>query len=181
MILDVGCGLGSSTISIAKAGFDVLGIDISKTAIEEASHRFKEFGIPHSALRTGLYSLRTPNSALRIGNIRFKVQDVFNMKPLYGKFDIVTDIACLHCFDGKWRKAYLKEIHRTLKPNGLYWVMTFGRKAPDYGPYRYSQKEMRELTSPLFKTLFIRNADWSRLYQRNPSEIQSVSCLFKKT
>jgi 2-polyprenyl-3-methyl-5-hydroxy-6-metoxy-1,4-benzoquinol methylase len=201
-ILDIGCGIGSSSIAMAKAGFDVTGVDISKTAIEEAKFRASELGldvlkfqgkttttvianpafgrVKQSRHLKILSQFSTPHSANRIGRIRFKVQDVFHMKPLYGKFDIVTDIACLHCFDGKWRKPYLKEIHCTIKPNGLYWVMTFGRKAPDYGPYRYSQKELRELTSPLFKTLFIQNADWSSLYQRTPSEIQSVSCLLQK-
>lgn len=39
-ILEVGCGLGYLTYSIAKRGHDVLGIDISREAIEQATKRY---------------------------------------------------------------------------------------------------------------------------------------------
>ena len=166
--LDVGCGLGTTSIALSRVGFDVVGIDISKTAIEEARVRASELNV--GARR----------AVPKQGSVHFEVQDAFDLRPYYGQFDLVIDLGCFHGFSGKWRKAFLKEIHRVLRNEGLYWVMTFGRKSPNYGPYRYSQKEMRELMSPLFKILFVRNSNWSYLYQRNPSQIPSLSCLMEK-
>jgi len=42
-ILEVGSGLGYLTYAIKQAGFDIRGIDISQTAIDEAIERFGEF------------------------------------------------------------------------------------------------------------------------------------------
>lgn len=42
-ILEVGCGFGYLTYALAKSGCDVLGIDISKTAVEQAKKRYGDY------------------------------------------------------------------------------------------------------------------------------------------
>src|SRR3989338_735123 len=43
--IDLGCGLGITTLYLAKKGFDVIGLDISKTALAFGAKRAKELGI----------------------------------------------------------------------------------------------------------------------------------------
>lgn len=44
-IIDLGCGSGRHSIELAKRGYDVVGIDISVTMLEEAKKRSKEAGV----------------------------------------------------------------------------------------------------------------------------------------
>jgi methylase of polypeptide subunit release factors len=45
-ILDLGCGTGRHVIALAKKGFEVYGVDISKKALNLAKERL-EAGVPH--------------------------------------------------------------------------------------------------------------------------------------
>jgi len=42
-VLEVGCGFGYLTYALAKSGYDVLGIDISKVAVDQAKSRYGEY------------------------------------------------------------------------------------------------------------------------------------------
>lgn len=44
-ILDVGCGIGRHSIELAKRGYKVIGIDISKGMLEEAKRRARDAGV----------------------------------------------------------------------------------------------------------------------------------------
>ncbi len=39
-------------------------------------------------------------------------------------FDFILDGHCLHCIIGKDRKIFLRNVHRVLKPGGIFIVMT---------------------------------------------------------
>src|SRR2546425_11196692 len=72
--LDVGCGLGTHSIYLAKKGFDVTGIDISPAAIENAKTKAEKQGI----------------------QVRFMTGNAYDLKFNDESFDFVFDRGCFH-------------------------------------------------------------------------------------
>lgn len=100
--IELGCGTGPILRRVCKRGFSGLGIDVSKTAIDMAKEQSK-----------GL-------------DIKFRQGDVcrLNAKSI-GKFDLVIDGLCLHCItDTRDRKAYLDNVFKILKDDGLFVLLT---------------------------------------------------------
>ena len=52
-VLDLGCGDGTTAIPEARAGADVLGVDIAKNLVEAGSKRAKELGLTNCSFQEG--------------------------------------------------------------------------------------------------------------------------------
>ncbi len=100
--IELGCGTGPILRRVCKRGFSGLGIDVSKTAIAMAREQSK-----------GL-------------DIKFLQGDVCNLNTRHlGKFDLVIDGLCLHCItETKDRRAYLDNVFKILKDDGLFVLLT---------------------------------------------------------
>ena len=94
-ILDIGCGVGATSIYFAKKGAKVTGIDISPGMIKKA------FALA-----------RIHNAKILI----FKTADAENLDYPDNNFDIIMGKAILHHIN--IAKA-VKETHRVLRPGGL--------------------------------------------------------------
>lgn len=96
-ILDAGCGIGGSTIWLAK-NFDVsvAGITLSEKQLEKARQLAKNHGVQ--------------------GRVEFHLQDFLNTKFPNDYFDIVWAIESVCHAENK--KEFLQEAHRILKPEG---------------------------------------------------------------
>jgi ubiquinone/menaquinone biosynthesis C-methylase UbiE len=71
-VLDLGCGDGTTAIPEARAGADVLGIDIAKNLVEAGNERAKQLGLT---------------------NCRFQEGDASNLEDLKDQtFDLVVSI-----------------------------------------------------------------------------------------
>lgn len=101
-LLDLGCGDGKLTIKFAKNGFEVYGIDISKTAVEWAEERSKAQSV----------------------EANFQVGSVLDLPYESEKFNVIIDSFCFHCIIGEDRKKFLSEAFRVLKNNGVLIIMT---------------------------------------------------------
>ena len=44
-ILEIGCGTGRVTIPLASAGFDIIGLDVSSSMLEEARRKAEDQGL----------------------------------------------------------------------------------------------------------------------------------------
>lgn len=108
-ILDIGCGVGTVDFYLAKKGHDVIGIDISKTAITAAKANAEKFNLQNK--------------------IKFFVSD-FPYKHIPGKYDGVLISEVLeHLKDDNHA---IKHIGKLLKPGSVIIASSPSSKAPLY-------------------------------------------------
>ncbi len=106
-ILDLGCGSGRHVVHLAKQGFQVLGVDISPTALGLTKAWLREEG--HEA-------------ALILADTR---------QPLPFReysLDAVLSTQVIHHALMEGVRLAISEIHRVLVPGGLAFVTVSGRK-----------------------------------------------------
>jgi SAM-dependent methyltransferase len=133
-VLDIGCGAGSNSLFLARAGFRVSGIDVAEGAIAAAGER---------ADRAGL-------------KIDFRVADVLDLPYSDGYFGGALDIGCFHTLPVDLRAAYAEEVSRVIHPRrvlALSWVARESRseRGP---PHRPSVQEVASTLEDAF--LFLR-------------------------
>lgn len=104
-VLEIGCGAGPISCFLAARGYDVLGLDVSATAIAMATQHAVDLGL----------------------SARFAVADVLAMDG-DTQFDLVVDGHCLHCivFDDE-RHRLLASIARRMAVGGAFVVETMAR------------------------------------------------------
>ncbi len=94
-ILDLGCGIGVTSIFFAKQGASVIGIDISPKMISKAS----KLANIHNTIK-----------------IKFRVGNVEKLDYLDQSFDIIFGKSILHHVN---YSKVIDEIYRVLKPGGI--------------------------------------------------------------
>lgn len=94
IILDLGCGTGRNANYLADIGNNVIGIEISKTALNIAKERARELNL---------------SVDYRLGDIgeEYEIKD--------DSIDLVLDVTSSNSLNEKGREVYLKEVHRILK------------------------------------------------------------------
>jgi len=105
--IDIGCGTGTNVITLARAGWQITGVDFAPRAIQLAKQKLKSGGI---------------QADLRIG-------DATNLKGIDGPFELALDIGCFHSIQRDGKAIYLKQLVRILTANG-FWLM-YGFFKPD--------------------------------------------------
>ena len=105
-ILDIGCGLGdvANTVYELNMSSKVLGIDISKNAVQEARKKFE--------------------------NIKFNVLEL--PKVPVGKHDIILALECIYYLLEKERDEALNNISSALKSNGYFLFSSHLSDDPSY-------------------------------------------------
>lgn len=110
--LDLGCGTGTSSLALAKAGWNVTGVDFASRAIRIARQK---------ARRAGL-------------TIDFIVADVLHLPSHPDPFSIVLDIGCFHGLSPSRKAAYLIQLDRLLAPGGTWLLYGFFKPNESPGP-----------------------------------------------
>src|SRR5258708_3333748 len=152
--LDIGTGPGHDAVFLIQHGFNVIGIDISPTAVVLARD---------NASKAGLFGY------FQQGDIR----DI----PVEGHFiDCAYDRGCFHVLEAPYRPKAISEIHRVLHKRGLFLLKVFSDKEPGTdGPSRFTRQELDDLFSPLFKIL----KGWDGVFE-GPRKPKSYSLLMEK-
>jgi SAM-dependent methyltransferase len=109
-VLDLGSGAGRNSFYFFEMGAEVVGFEISDTAIEIA----KNF-----AQKAGRY-------------IEYKKQSIGKIFPCEdNSFDIVLDVTSSNSLSEVEREVYLIETHRVLKDDGYFFVKALCKDADD--------------------------------------------------
>ena len=98
--IDIGCGTGTNVMTLAKAGWQVTGVDFAPRAIQLASRKIEEAGV-----RAELF-----------------VNDATKLRGISGPYDFALDIGCFHGIPKDGQSKYLQQLDRILAPNG-FWLM----------------------------------------------------------
>ncbi len=134
--IDVGCGTGTNVRWLAAQGFDVLGVDVSATAIEMAKARTPP---------------DTAGVAFAVANILDEAQP--------GGFAFAYDRGCFHVFDGPHRARFAGRVADMLEPGGIWHSLIGSTDGPDRdtGPPRISALEVTSAVEPHFEILELRS------------------------
>ena len=111
-LLEVGCGMGTDSIQLAREGFDVHGVDLTENAIDLAQKRFS------------LYEQKGS----------FQVGDAENLPFDDDTFDIVYSFGVLHHTPDTQKS--IDEVYRVLKPGGLAVIMLYNTASFNYVIHR---------------------------------------------
>lgn len=101
--LDLGCGTGTNSITLAKSGWEVIGIDFSHIAIHLALQKAKSEGVV----------------------VDLQVEDVTKINKITKPFDLILDIGCYHSLSDSKKRIYLKNINLLLSEQGTLLMYVF--------------------------------------------------------
>jgi SAM-dependent methyltransferase len=130
-VLEVGCGTGTNALWLAEAGFDVVALDLSPTAIE----------------------LARAKAASQAAKPQFLVRD-FLAEPVEGRFDLVFDRGVFHVFDDPADRAmFAARVAGLLAPEGVWYSLIGSTEGPPRsgGPPRRSARDVVEAIEPVLE------------------------------
>ena len=110
--IDIGCGTGTNIITLAKAGWQVTGVDFAPRAIQLAKQKLR--------------STKT--------QAELCVSDATHLKGVVGPYEFALDIGCFHSIPKAGKADYLQQLDRILAPDG-FWLM-YGFCTSDALPVR---------------------------------------------
>ena len=109
--LVIGCGLGDDAYALDNAGYDVLAIDVSQTALNLAQKRFAGSGI------------------------HFEKQDIFDMPQKYHEnFDFVFEALTIQSLPREFREKMIHAVANTVAKDGKLLVVAHQHNGNEDGP-----------------------------------------------
>ena len=135
--LDLGCGSGVQTLLLAAYGLQVVGVDLSTAAIEQAQRRADG----HPAGR----------------RVRFIAGDVTEVREIGEPFDVLVDRGCYHLARRDHLDAFLHALTRYSRPGSLLCVLAFSAaEQPEFPVPVVTEDELRKELGSLFEITDLR-------------------------
>src|SRR5262245_7357314 len=122
--LDLGCGSGVQTLLLAAHGLEVVGVDLSSTAIESARRRASVHPAGQGA--------------------RFIAGDVTEVRGIGEPFDVLVDRGCYHVARGDHLDAFVRALERLSRAGSLLLLLAFSAaEAPEFPVPAVAEQELR--------------------------------------
>jgi len=140
--LDVGAGTGTNAIWLAERGFDVLGIDVSPLAVEQARAKL----------------------AGRFARCRFETRDFLSAPLGEAPFQFVFDRGCFHVFDEPDEQAaFAARVAAVLNPGGTWLSLLGSTEGPprEVGPPRRSARDIAAAIEPVLEIVELSTAEFT--------------------
>jgi len=155
-ILDIACGSGWLSFLLAENGFDVTGIDISKSAIK---------------LAKSVQEQRQENK------IDFIELDMFAMKFGKNQFDGILVNACLEHLDLARGEQFIANIKEILKPEAVMFGVFDKVGTSDKGEYEVLDDGTQQYKDEFRNGMFLRNysdEELKQLFAKHSWQIESL-------
>jgi len=112
--IDLGCGTGTSSLALVRAGWTVTGVDFARRAILSARQKAR----------------------LAKLSVDFHIGDVTRLPAslLITPYDLVLDIGCFHSLSPSAKAAYLNQLESLLAPGGTWLLYGFFKPGERPGP-----------------------------------------------
>jgi SAM-dependent methyltransferase len=121
----LGCGTGTNVITLAKAGWEVIGIDFVPSAIAQARRK----AVQAKATCT-----------FRVGNVTRLTPDLYNR-------DLILDVGCFHGLQTLQRTAYADGVRRALAPSGHWLAYVHVVSQPEEGHSGITEADVSDLNA----------------------------------
>ncbi len=136
--IDLGCGVGTEAVLLARRGFDVTGVDFSPTAVRLARRRAAADGV----------------------DVEFIVDDLTRLRHVHGTFDLLVDIGTLNDIRGPDRDRYLDNVVPLARTGSRFVLFGFARNlSVEELTARFSAmftiETLEDRTEPLFRRRMI--------------------------
>lgn len=112
--LDLGCGSGTSSLALARAGWRVTGVDFAPRAVRIAKQKAKRQNLGVDFLVASV--TRLPST-------------LFNIP-----YSLALDVGCFHGLSPAEKLTYLEQLPRLLTPGGIWLLYGFFKEAGAGGP-----------------------------------------------
>ncbi len=135
--MDLGCGAGRHAVFLARAGFQVTGLDVSETALAEVHGRLGK---------------------AELTNVSLVKHEMSELPFIDEYFDALVSTNVLHHGTGSEIKRALSEVHRVIKRNGVAFIVALSKKDFRYGngkrlepdTYLFTEGDEKEIVHHFF-------------------------------
>jgi SAM-dependent methyltransferase len=134
--LDIGCGIGTQTAALARAGFEAFGEDISGDAVAIARQRFGDLA-------------------------DFRQHDATVDMPGIEPFQFVFDRGLMHVLSKFDRFRYVQTLAQRIVPRGLLFLKCFSKAEPAR-PFGPEAEDISEIFGPMFNVVSARETSFAR-------------------
>lgn len=125
--IDIGCGTGTNVITLARAGWNVTGIDFAPRAISLAKKKLRTAGV----------------------QAKLEVNDAARLDGIAGPFDLAFDLGCFHGIPKQGQAQYLDQLERILAPGGFWLMYGFIKPAADSSQTGLDEAEVSRISARL--------------------------------
>lgn len=130
-VLDLGCGTGAESVYLAQQGFEVVGVDYSRVALQRAQAAARQHGVAESC--------------------RFVYGDIssYPIPGVDGTFDVILDFGALDDMTGAPRSGMAQAIHRYAHTGTFFILWCFYARKEEVPRFRFSGvSQMHSMLEP---------------------------------
>ena len=140
-VLDAGCGHAELSLALAADGYDVVGIELTPTAVAAAKKAAQERNLT---------------------NATFVQDDITTFTGFDGRFNTIIDSTLFHSLPVDGRDGYQQAVYRAAAPGANYYVLVFAKGAfpaeLEQKPNAVDEAELRAAVGKYFQIDEIRPA-----------------------